>query len=91
MTTPSLDELIAHSVGFLELSVSAEEAANRTLAELGIDSLELINLSMDIEERYGLELDLDKVSKNDLVGWKPEDGALTLRAVMQSMLTDTPD
>lgn len=42
-----------------DLKVPVEEAAGKTLAQLGIDSLELIELALELEGTYQLTLDMD--------------------------------
>jgi acyl carrier protein len=59
---PSLDELLAHVVKSCRLNVTPKEAADKTLAGLGMDSLELLTLAVELEDRFGLELNVETLS-----------------------------
>jgi acyl carrier protein len=61
-TTPPLPDretLLQLILDNCDLNVSAEEAAGKTLTQLGIDSLELIELALELEGSYQLTLDMD--------------------------------
>lgn len=53
---PDRGTLLQLIIDSLSLKVSAEEAAGRTLTELGIDSLELIELAIELEGTHDLNL-----------------------------------
>lgn len=44
------------------LNVDVQQAANTTLAQAGIDSLEIVSISMDLEDNFGLRIDLERLS-----------------------------
>lgn len=53
------DALLAFCLSRIRSSHLPEEAAQMTLAQLGLDSLELIELQMELEDHHGLGLDVD--------------------------------
>jgi acyl carrier protein len=65
---PSFDSLLHLVVDSCRLNISSDEAVNKTLAGLSLDSLELINLAIELEELYGLELDLNDLSGDSTLG-----------------------
>ena len=54
------------------LSVPANDVKDRSLEELGIDSLDLINMSMIFEDKLKLKINIDvltnKATLSDLIG-----------------------
>lgn len=67
-SAPSFDTLLDYVVTSCRLTLSPQEASNKTLAGLGLDSLELMNLAIELEDRYGLELDLNNLSGESTLG-----------------------
>jgi acyl carrier protein len=65
---PTLEILLAHVVNSCRLTISPEAAAEKTLAGLGLDSLELMNMAMELEDNFGLELDLETVTAETTLG-----------------------
>ncbi len=45
-----------------KLPFSADEAMDKTLAQLEIDSLELMQLSIEMEDRFGLRINVAKIT-----------------------------
>jgi acyl carrier protein len=62
------DILLTFVVTMCKLTIEPEDAAQKTLAGLGLDSLELMNIAMELEYNFGLELDLDGVSAETTLG-----------------------
>jgi acyl carrier protein len=56
-----LSEIIEFSVRFLELDIDPAKAASESLADLGIDSLELLSLTGELEEAFGITFDPDRL------------------------------
>lgn len=67
-TTPDFDTLLKFAVEKIRCTHSVEEAAKMTIAELGVDSLELIELQMEFEDIHGLVLDVDALQANTPFG-----------------------
>lgn len=65
---PSFDGLLHFVVSSCRLNISPDEAVDKTLAGLGLDSLELMSLAIELEDRYGLELDLNDLSSDSTLG-----------------------
>jgi acyl carrier protein len=65
---PSFDGLLHLVVVICRLNISSDEAVNKTLTGLSLDSLELMNLAIELEDRYGLELDLIDLSSDSTLG-----------------------
>lgn len=59
---PSKTVLIQLAIDVLKLSFSADEVGNKTLAELDIDSLQIIELEMELEDRFGFHFNTDNIS-----------------------------
>lgn len=49
-------------VATCQMSFSAAEAMQKTLAQLEIDSLELMQLSIEMEDRFGLRINIGKIT-----------------------------
>ena len=45
-----------------QMPYSAAEAMGKTLAQLEIDSLELMQLSIEMEDRFGLRVNIGKIT-----------------------------
>jgi len=60
--------LLNHVVTSCRLTISPDVAAQKTLAGLGLDSLELMNMAMELEDNFGLELDLETVTAETTLG-----------------------
>lgn len=58
---PDRETLLQLILDNCDLDVSLEEAAGKTLAQLGIDSLELIELALELEGTYRLTLNMDEL------------------------------
>lgn len=65
---PSFDGLLHFVVDSCRLNISSDEAVNKTLTGLSLDSLELMHLAIELEDRYGLELDLNDLSSDSTLG-----------------------
>jgi diamine N-acetyltransferase len=61
-TTPTYSQLINQVVDFCALKMPADQAAGKTLTELGLDSLGFVELAMALEDSLQVTLDLDKLS-----------------------------
>lgn len=60
-STPNKEMLLQFIVDKCRLQVSVAEAADQTLAQLGIDSLELLELAIEIEGTHQLNLDVNEL------------------------------
>lgn len=49
-------------VATCQMPFSAAEAMQKTLAQLEIDSLELMQLSIEMEDRFGLRINIGKIT-----------------------------
>ncbi len=58
---PDKETLMQFIVDNLKLDVPTSEAANKTLAQLGIDSLELLELAIEIDGTYSLSLEVSEL------------------------------
>ncbi len=58
---PNKQTLIALVIETCQLQFSVEEAIDRTLAELELDSLELMQLSIEIEDRFDLQINMENI------------------------------
>ena len=65
---PSFDGLLHFVEDSCRLNISSDEAVNKTLTGLSLDSLELMNLAIELEDRYGLELDLNDLGSDSTLG-----------------------
>ncbi len=65
---PSFDGLLHFVVNSCRLNINPDEAVDKTLAGLSLDSLELMNLAIELEDCYGLELDLNDLSSDSTLG-----------------------
>lgn len=65
---PSFDSLLHFVVDSCRLNISSDEAVDKTLTGLSLDSLELMHLAIELEDRYGLELDLNDLSSDSTLG-----------------------
>ena len=65
---PSFAGLLHFVEDSCRLNISSDEAVNKTLTGLSLDSLELMNLAIELEDRYGLELDLNDLSSDSTLG-----------------------
>ncbi len=45
-------------------SITIEEIEHTPIAAIGLDSLELLDLIMSIEDKYGIELSIEDVDKS---------------------------
>lgn len=61
-TPPTETQLLALAVQSAGFNLTPEAAASMTLAQLELDSLELVSLAMAFDDTYGLYLDLKRVS-----------------------------
>ena len=50
------------------LDQSPQEAASLTLAQLGLDSLGIVEIAMAIEDHYNLQLDVDQLQSDTTLG-----------------------
>ena len=68
MATPDRMELLKLLADTCSLSQSYEEAENLTLVNLQIDSLDLVEMEMALEDNYQLEFDVDKITPESTLG-----------------------
>jgi acyl carrier protein len=66
-STPTLQELLLTTGTALGLADQPEQLGSASIAALGIDSLSLLQLSLELEQRHGWPLDLDRVSSETLL------------------------
>lgn len=75
---PTKDEVIEVFNKVLVMRLTYEDVHQKTLAELGIDSMEVLDINLALDLQYGLQFDLEKLSSQskitDLI-----DDILTLR------------
>ena len=76
VTETQLLALAVQSAGF---NLTPEAAASMTLAQLELDSLELVSLAMAFDDAHGLYLDLKRVSADS-----------TLLEVVRTLTTHAP-
>jgi len=50
------------------LNGPVEEAEKQTIVQLGWDSLEIVTLVVELEETYGIELDIDNLRSDTTLG-----------------------
>jgi acyl carrier protein len=67
-TTPDRQALLELVVKTAYLDQSPSEAANLTLAQLGLDSLGIVEIAMAIEDQYQLQLDVDQLKADTTLG-----------------------
>jgi acyl carrier protein len=69
MTTPlDYPALLQFAIEKLHLNVTAAQAKDMTIAQLGVDSLVLMELQMELEDVHGLTLDVDIVHSDTTFG-----------------------
>lgn len=77
MTTANFDQLLAFCLHQIQTPHPPQVAAAMTLAQLGLDSLQLIELQMEIEDTFDLTFDVDALRAD-----------LTLAALVASVQRD---
>jgi acyl carrier protein len=65
---PTLEILLTHVVTSCCLKISPQDAAQKTLAGLGLDSLELMNLAIELDDNFDLKLNLERVTNETPLG-----------------------
>lgn len=58
---PDKETLLQFILDHCKLDVPAQEAAGKTLAQLGIDSLELLELAIEMDGTYQLNLEVSEL------------------------------
>ena len=64
---PTKDEVIEIFNKVLVMRLTYEDVHQKTLAELGIDSMELLDINLAIDLQYGLQFDLEKLSSQSKI------------------------
>ena len=64
---PTKDEGIEIFNNALVMRLTYEDVHQKTLAELGIDSMELLDINLAIDLQYGLQFDLEKLSSQSKI------------------------
>ena len=64
---PTKDEVIEIFNKVLVMRLTYEDVHQKTLAELGIDSMELLDINLAIDLQYGLQFDLEKISSQSKI------------------------
>ncbi|MEN8838197.1 acyl carrier protein [Celeribacter marinus] len=49
---------------YVSEDLTPQDASAMSIAKLGLDSLSLIEMQLEVEERFGLELDVDALSSD---------------------------
>ena len=64
---PTKDEVIEIFNKVLVIQLTYEDVHQKTLAELGIDSMELLDINLALDLQYGLQFDLEKLSSQSKI------------------------
>lgn len=64
-TAEAIAELLRPKLKFL--TAGREIAPDESLADLGLDSMTAIDLLVDLEERFGIQIDDDALTENSFV------------------------
>ena len=64
---PTKDEVIEIFNKVLVMRLTYEDVHQKTLAELGIDSMELLDINLALDLQYGLQFDLEKLSSQSKI------------------------
>jgi acyl carrier protein len=64
---PTKDELIETFNKVLVIQLTYEDVHQKTLAELGIDSMELLDINLALDLQYGLQFDLEKLGSQSKI------------------------
>lgn len=67
-TVASVDKnaVLTFAIECIRSAHSPAKVAEMTIAELGLDSLNLVELQMELESRFFLELDIDTLSSEQV-------------------------
>ena len=64
---PTKDEVIEIFNKVLVMQLTYEDVHQKTLAELGIDSMELLDINLALDLQHGLQFDLEKLSSQSKI------------------------
>jgi acyl carrier protein len=64
---PTKDEVIEIFNKVLVIQLTYKEIHQKTLAELGIDSMELLDINLALDLQYGLQFDLERLSSQSKI------------------------
>lgn len=64
---PTKDKVIEIFNKVLVMRLSYEDVHQKTLAELGIDSMELLDVNLELDLQYELQFDLEKLSSQSKI------------------------
>ena len=64
---PTKDEVIEIFNKVLVIQLTYEDVHQKTLAELGIDSMELLDINLALDLQYELQFDLEKLSSQSKI------------------------
>ena len=64
---PTKDEVIEIFNKVLVIRLTYEDVHQKTLAELGIDSMELLDINLALDLQHGLQFDLEKLSSQSKI------------------------
>lgn len=56
------EEILRWLITRCDIKSPAPKAAAMSLAQAGIDSLEIVSISMDLEDQFGLRINLEKLA-----------------------------
>ncbi len=66
-SSPTKDEVIEIFNKVLVMRLTDEDVHQKTLAELGIDSMELLDVNLELDLQYELQFDLEKLSSQSKI------------------------
>lgn len=64
---PTKDKVIEIFNKVLVMQLTDEDVHQKTLAELGIDSMELLDVNLELDLQYELQFDLEKLSSQSKI------------------------
>jgi acyl carrier protein len=64
---PTKDKVIEIFNKVLVIQLTYEDVHQKTLAELGIDSMELLDINLALDLQHGLQFDLEKLSSQSKI------------------------
>jgi acyl carrier protein len=64
---PTKDEVIETFNKVLAVRLTYEDVHQKTLAELGIDSMDILDINLALDLQYELQFDLEKISSQSKI------------------------
>jgi acyl carrier protein len=68
MTQPARNEILELIIETAQIETTPDQAEQLTIMQLEMDSLDLVELSMVIEDRYQLQIDTDLLDSQTTLG-----------------------